>query len=351
MIQNRVTQKLIAEQLNLSVATVSKALSGHSDVNAETHTKVINMATRLGYSITERLKPTTDEQKLEKHHLIGIFVQSDNDPWQRIDFFAGMSKTYAKMNISLLFHYSSPDDCKLIISPQYQPPALRENLLSGAILVNQWPENIVSQLATKVPCVSIIHEFQQADIDVIGIDEQTVVSSLMRHLCKLGHQKIGFLANGNPSTQEVAFYAAYVASSFRLGLDFDPQYVIGITGQILDDNAMSMDLQVKKVVEQVRRGVRAWMCTSNQLAYELYWGLMNRGYKIPEDISITGFGETIRQSVGRPKLTCMEIPVLNIGAEAVRRVLNRLRHPTSPKLHVKLQCKLVQGETTAKPGK
>ncbi|MHC4187389.1 MAG: LacI family DNA-binding transcriptional regulator [Planctomycetota bacterium] len=342
MAQNKITQQIIADKLNISVPTVSKALNDHPDVNSETHTKVIDMATKLGYNSPERKTLTS-----EKHHLIGVFVSAASDQWQDVNYFAGMSSTYAKMNISLLFHYCSAEECELILSPEYQPPAMRDKLLSGAILVNQWPPDVVERLREKIPCVSIIDDFPESNIDVIGIDENEGISELMDHLNQLGHRKIGFFTTDGQNNQNLARFGAYTASIYRLGLEFEPGSVIGMTGEILDDKKAIWNLHIKQVVEQIRRGVRAWMCTSNHIGYELYRVLTNWGYEIPKDVSITGFGDGDKVSPGCPKMTGMNVPYLSVGAEAVRRLLNRLHHPTSPQLKVKLQCKFKKGQTTA----
>jgi DNA-binding LacI/PurR family transcriptional regulator len=199
MVQNKVTQQIIANKLKVSVPTVSKALSGHPDVNSETHTRVLSLATKLGYNVPGRSKKVKSLTS-EDHHLIGVFVSKTSEQTQDVNYFAGMSSTYAKMNISLLFHYCSAEECGLILSPEYQPPAMRDELLSGAILVNQWPPSIVKKINNKVPCVSIINDFPESNMDVIGIDENDGIYKLISHLHELGHQKIGFLTGEDLNT-------------------------------------------------------------------------------------------------------------------------------------------------------
>jgi len=70
---------------------------------------------------------------------------------------------------------------------------------------------------------------------------------------------------------------------------------------------------------------------------------------VPRDVSITGFDNSENDRLGCPELTSVGVPALKIGAEALRRLITRLRHPTGPQLHVKLPCKFVEGLTTAAP--
>jgi LacI family transcriptional regulator len=350
MAQSKITQQVIADKLNVSVPTVSKALNDHPDVNSETHTRIIDMANKLGYNSPGRSKQQQTVTS-EKHHIICVFVTVNSEQYEDINYFAGMSSTYAKMNISLLFHYCSAEESELILSPEYQPPAMRDKLLSGAILVNQWPPKVVKELSSRIPCVSIINDFPETKIDVVGIDENEGISKLMDHLHQLGHRKIGFFTADGKTNQNLSRFGAYTASVYRLGLDYEPDYVSGMSGEILEDKTDTWNLQIKQVVEQIRRGVRAWMCTSNRDGYELYRVLSNWDFNIPKDVSITGFGDGDKGRPGWLKLPGMDVPNLNVGAEAVRRLVNRLHHPTSPQLKVKLPCRFNKGQTTAPPPK
>jgi LacI family transcriptional regulator len=78
-------------------------------------------------------------------------------------------------------------------------------------------------------------------------------------------------------------------------------------------------------------------------------GLIDRGYNIPKDVSVVGFDDSEDNTLGCPKLTSISIPAQKIGAEALRRLINRVRHPASPVLRVTLPCKLFEAQTTAPP--
>ena len=110
-----------------------------------------------------------------------------------------------------------------------------------------------------------------------------------------------------------------------------------------------LDEQVDYVANRIRQGVTAWICASDWAGYRLSRGLMDRGFKIPQDVSITGFDHAENDRLGCPKLTTMAVPFLKIGAESLRRVISRVLHVNRPKLNVRLQCKFVKGKTTSEP--
>ncbi len=347
MVKNAVNQKSIAESLNLSVATVSKALSDSVEINAENREKVVNMATKMGYRYTGGSRRKDGAEG--KSHFVGVLIHSNPDQWQETAYFAGMSEKCAKLNVSLMLHYFSTADCEQVLDPANQPPVMRDGQLSGLILVNRWPTYIVKELVAKMPCVSIVHRVPEVALDLVGIDNTDGISRLMDHLHGLGHRRIGFFGRCGEITWSRARFGAYTDSLCRLGLEFEPECVCDISLENVEDKTPVLDAQVDDVVVQVRRGVRAWMCANDLVGYLLCRGLMERGFRIPQDVSITGFDYSQNDRLGCPKLTSMAVPFLKIGAEALRRLISRVHHPNRPQYQVRLQCKFVEGMTSAGP--
>ena len=340
-----VRQKEIAKELNLSVGTVSKAFSNYTDINEKTRAKVINTASKMGYEFDTRSRKALTG----KSCFVGVLIYGYTDDWQHTTYFAGMSERCAKMNVSLVLHYVNAADCEQILDPDHQPPAMREGQLSGLILVNRWPRHIVRKLLKETPAVSVVHQVPDVSLDIVGIDDTGGISMLMDYLYQLGHRRIGFFGRCGEITWSRRRFGAYTDSLCRLGLDLDVDSVCDVSAQLFEDKSFEWDGQIDYVAAQLRRGVRAWMCASDRAGYMLCRGLMDRGFKVPRDVSITGFDNSENDRLGCPELTSVSVPALKIGAEALRRLITRLRHPLSPQLDVKLPCKFVEGLTTATP--
>ena len=188
MSKGDVNQKSIAESLNISVATVSKALSDSDEINRKTRAKVVNMATKLGYNYLSRSRKRAIDGQ---NHFVGVLIHSDTDDIQHTRYFAGMSEKCAKLNVSLMLHYFNSTDCEKVLEPEHQPPVMRDGQLSGLILVNRWPLEVIRELSEQMPLVSVIHEVPEVGIDTVGIDDTRGMGMLMDHLYRLGHRKIG----------------------------------------------------------------------------------------------------------------------------------------------------------------
>jgi len=351
MAKNRINQKDIADSLNLSVATVSKALrGGYSDINIETRDRVVNMASQLGYETHDsgRMQALLDEEA-EKSYTVGVLILRKMHEWQHTNYFAGMTEKCSKMNVSLILHYVNEDNCHLILDKEHQPPALRDGKMSGVILVNHWPEDVVARLNAQIPCVSIQRSYQRARMDVIGVDDFQGIERLAEHLYSKGHRSIGFFGNCGQIYNARTRFSAYISALAKLGLEIDLSNVIDVSPAHLEDKQIVLTGQIESVIRRMQQGVRAWICASDWVGYLLCRGLIDRGYHIPKDISIVGFDDSEDNTLGCPKLTSITVPALRIGAEALRRLINRVKHPTSPPLKVLLPCKLFETQTTSSP--
>ena len=348
MEKRKINQRDIADSLNLSVATVSKALRGdYSDVNSETRARVVNRASQLGYDFINHAQ-TQDEDET-KSYMVGVLILRKPHEWQHTNYFAGMTEKCSKLNVSLILHYVNEENCHLILDKQHQPPAMRNGELSGLILVNHWPEDVVARLASQVPCVSIQQAYQKAKMDIISVDESLGIEFLMDHLYELGHKKIGFFGNCGQVYNARIRFAAYVSKLAQLGFSLDLANVVDVAAENIEDKEIISAGQIELVNRQIQHGVRAWVCASDWVGYLLSRGLIDRGYHIPKDVSIVGFDDSEDNTLGCPKLTSITVPALRIGAEALRRLINRIKHLTSPLLKVMLPCKLFEAQTTSPP--
>ncbi|MBC8379831.1 MAG: LacI family DNA-binding transcriptional regulator [Planctomycetes bacterium] len=352
MDKRKINQKDIAESLKLSVATVSKALRGdYSDVNSQTRDRVVNRASQLGYEFGSRKQQAILDEEETKSYMVGVLILRKLHEWQHTNYFAGMTEKCAKLNVSLILHYVNEENSHLIFDKEHQPPAMRDGELSGLILVNHWPQEVVGKLTAQMPCVSIQHAYPRTRMDIIGVDDAQGIERLMEHLYSLGHRKIGFFGNCGQVYNARMRFAAYISTLAELNLELDIENVIDVKPENLEDKEIILSGQIESVNRRIQQGVRAWICASDWVGYLLCRGLIDRGYDIPKDVSIVGFDDSEDNTLGCPKLTSITVPALRIGAEALRRLINRVKHPSSPPLKVMLPCKLFEAQTTSPPPK
>ena len=186
-------------------------------------------------------------------------------------------------------------------------------------------------------------------MDIVGVDEHEGIELLAEHLYAKGHRKIGFFGNCGQVYSARNRLSGFISSLAKLELELNLSNVVDVLPEHLEDKEIMLSGQIESVIRRMERGVRAWICASDWVGYLLSRGLIDRGYTIPKDVSIVGFDDSEDNTLGCPKLTSITVPSLRIGAEALRRLMNRMKHPASPQLKVMLPCKLFEAHTTSSP--
>src|SRR3954468_809435 len=126
MLRKAVSQRLIAQKLNLSTATISKSLSNHPDINPATRAKVLEFATQIGYRVT---KPAR-HQRVEaprQHRFVGVLFHggpvSTAATLSGAGFLTGLSESAKARNVSLVVHRHVGEGLE-ILDPRNQPAAM-----------------------------------------------------------------------------------------------------------------------------------------------------------------------------------------------------------------------------------
>src|SRR5690606_30130179 len=100
------------------------------------------------------------------------------------------------------------------LAGDFEPPAMRAGMVDGAILLHSFAPEVVADLATRLPVVSMVHRFDQLPIDCIDTDERAGVVMLFDMLRRAGHQRIGFVKMGSKKSWERARLAGFRESCF-----------------------------------------------------------------------------------------------------------------------------------------
>lgn len=333
----------IASRLDVSISTVSRSLSNHPSVNARTRAKVIELASRLGYRPTR----LSNRREQAKHLQIGVLIQTDANPrkaFSQSEFLAGMSAAAYELDVTMNVHTVAYADRERIAESRRQPLALREGLVAGAILIHRYPASTVEALSKKLPILTIHNQYAGLKLDVVGVANARSTGVLVDHLYELGHRRIGFVAWEDPAA---SWYqerlAGYIQAMTRLGLPYDPSVVVPFRTTDARD-----DVHAEEIARKTVEGVTAWACTNDTVGYALSRALQKRRMVIGRDVSLTGF-DAEPAPEGCVSLTSMRENFQDVGAEAIRRLVRRIRDPLAPRCEVLFACELVPGGSTSAP--
>jgi LacI family transcriptional regulator len=344
-----VNQQAIADKIGISRTTVSRCFTNHPGINPETRAEVFRLAAQMGYHYMENRRGQ-DDHALE-HSNIGVLICSQQEEYEREDYespgmelLPGVSEFALLKKLQLDTHFVDPGEESLDDPGYKRLLAQRRHIWKGVLLLYPFPADVINGLMRRFSCVSLVEQFGVPSLDCIDVDHYRGISHLMQRLIDLGHRRIGFFSRYYPVEACWAFrrYSAYTEKLARAGIDFREEDVINVR----PDQRLSQEESFAKAVEQTRQGVTAWVCAADHQAYDLIRELGLAGFRVPEDVSVTGF-DGIHPPKGQPPLTTMEIPYRQIGYVGMSRLVELMARRYNLTQHILLECQLREGETVA----
>lgn len=343
-----INQHLLAKQLKLSRTTVSRSLSNHPSISQETRRQVQALAAKLGYrnAPTRAVRKSRQAKPITIGVLIGApLVSADRATFPAI--LAGIRHRAAVEHAAVDVVTVDPAGFTPEAAQRQVFRAIRESHWRGAILIYPFPAAAVEAIARKISTVSVLTEYDDVSIDVVDTDHENVrwlVSRLVQH----GHQRIGFVSWHYPvgGVWVKRRFGAYCEALYAAGLGIESGSVFNV-GTVREPVPSTAEL-ADAVAAATRTGVTAWVCAADHQAYQLMSDLRERGLRVPEDCSVTGFDGN-EPPPGLPALTTLKVPNEHIGGSAVAQLVSRLLYPRSPRRKSLVETTLIEGATCAPP--
>ncbi len=339
-----VNQRVIAAELGLSVATVSRALRGRGNHDARTRALVREAAERLGYRLPDR--PVDGEAQDVRVPAIGVTIANDlphrnEPPTVSMRVLRGISNAARSLGLMLHVEYLTVDNGQLTHDP-LASPAFRAGNLAGLIHIGHIPAIVLAAVTRRFPGVRFALRDPTVPMDCIGQDDLTAATALVDHLAALGHERIGFFGDGVLLSFARARLAGHTQAMLMRGTPLQELALVNVRTPARTTADCTED-----ILAHVARGVRAWVCVHDGRGFQLVNLLQKAGLRVPEDVSVCGF-DALQAPDGLPRLTSIDWPFEDIGAEAVRRLLRRLEAPSEPLRQVVFSGQVLAGASTAR---
>ncbi len=328
--------KDIAEELNLSVVTISKVLRRHPDIGPATRERVLARMKELNY------RPNLAARALVtgRTHAIGLIVPDLVHP-----FFGQVAKALSGVlrskGYSLVLS-SSDDDSELEQQEIEQLLARRVDVL--VVASAQSASNIFRSIQEqKTPVVLIDRKFDRFPAHFVGVDDVAVGRLAAQHLLDVGCRHLAHIGGPEVSTALGRLQGSRAVLAGR-NIKELPGTVI-MRGQNIGDadgyTAMKRLLDLKPRPDGV-------FCYNDPTALDAMRAVLEAGLDIPNDVAILGCGNVTYGDLMRIPLTSVDQQSEEIGKRAAKLALSILeRAPARPR-HVLLEPKLVARASTAR---
>lgn len=307
----------IAREAGVSTATVSYALTGAKGVSGLTRRRILSIADQMGY-VPNRQAASL---RSRRSYTLGVMVTNIKNP-----FFADMvcaieKSAAARYRIMLCVTEDGFEQ------EAHHLKMLLEHNVDGLILVpvSSDSEGTYPNLALlkmfqrrRVPIICIVDGVRDLKTGRILTDVYAGTRMLIDHLAELGHQDIAYFSQPFSRVQKFGRHAAYYDALRMHGLPARPELLVetGLTPEEAYDRTTAL----------VDSGVRftAAVYPNDYMAIGGIRALLDRGLRVPQDISVTGFDDIEWARFCEVPLTTARFPRQEIGERAVREMIEHL---------------------------
>jgi LacI family transcriptional regulator len=327
-----VTLKTLAKILNLTPATISKALRDSSDISPKTRTLVKAKAEEMGY------QPNLMARSLinQKSQLLGVVI-----PDLRISFFSELTRgIYEQARLS------GYEAIILVHDENWETEKRNLEFLSAlgvdGILIDAVPGPNNNLLLERIhdrgiPIVCYDRIVDGMNFDAITIDDEGAAFSLVEHMYNEGCRDIVFLGPTRDLSVARGRFRGYHKALDKLSLEYRTEYVIECKIDKTDS--------YKRMTKFLANGYNADAVISigGLVAYGAGVAIMEKGLSIPDDICLAEFGNnTIVHKLGVPFVTVNQFPY-EMGQQAVQMIANLIENKEKkrPKVHNYIKTELV----------
>ncbi len=311
-----ITIRDLAEQLGVSVATVSRALNDQLGVSPELRQRVLDLAAEMNY------RPNVAARNLstDRTHTVIFMVHRRRFPAAADPFYSyimhGMEASLSLEGYSIML--LTVTDEQLAQGPQ-SLPALQEKRADAVVLAGPefLPGFILSVARLGLTTLLVDNALRETPFPAVLADNEGGSRTLTDHLIKVhGHTHIAFLQGpkGWISCEErsagyqFAVNAAGLESHIVESEDTTPE-----TGQ---------DAFLRAIKD--RPETTAIVASNDAMAIGAMRAARQLGIKMPQEMAIVGFDNIFWSAYADPSLTTVSIPTIEVGRLAARLLLERL---------------------------
>ena len=311
------TIRELAKRLGVSPATVSIVLNGKQGVSEQTRKRVLEAIEAYHYTPAVRGGKRSKSVLLLKYCKSGMFVEENQGfITMIIDSIAGRLR---KKHLGMTMMVAKKDLEEVLDSIDYSKHCgmiviATEITKEGYALLRRIP----------IPFVVVDNTMPQYEYSTVCMNNHENVRMALEHCKDCGHRSIGYLGSVSETENFNARRQAFQMCVSDLGLHFEEHWRFLVTPTLLGAH--------DDFVEQLIPSIDLPSCffaENDTIALGAMKALKEKGYRIPEEISVIGFDDIPYSSISSPALTTVHVQRSAVGRQAVFQLLESLEGASS----------------------
>lgn len=318
MIQRRaksVTIKEIASYCKVSPSTVSLVLNGSERIKKSTREKVIRAAAKFDYKPNEMARSLVSSRS----RCLSVTVPALNHVFSDVYFgeiISGIYQEAQEAGYKILLDIAQES----FIAEKEYLNILRNRRADGMLYIASTVEDrfLLEFEEEHDPLLLVNHYFPGSSLNYLSVDYAKAAQLCAEHLLKLGHRRIGLIIGTNTFT----------------GLDFRDTFFGVCEGHGLEKTSLPWtgckDWDEQDGYSATRKlmsrhpELTAIMAGNDRMAMGAMRYLMNKGLRVPEDVSVMGVDNIPAAKYTTPGLTTVKMDLFEVGRLSCKRLLELL---------------------------
>jgi len=306
-----ITIKDVARLAEVSISTVSRVINDSKPVSPEVRKRVLKVIEETGY------KPNDVARSLvtRRSYLIGVIVNNLAQSYVA-DIVRGIEEI-GKMygyDILLCSSYSSKETQEKYLQ------LLDRKQAEGLFLVGNKFDDEIIQLAKSLnkPCIYFTRDVHE-NMNYISIDCNAAIYEMTNYLITEGHKKIAYISDfEDRTTVEIDKITGYQKAIEDNELEYSKVYVVG-------GSKYSKAYELGKSIAKNSGEFTAVVCSNDEIAIGILNSFIDKKIKVPDDVSVVGFGNIREGTFVRPELTTIGEPYYDVGAVGMRMLIKMIK--------------------------
>ncbi len=195
--------------------------------------------------------------------------------------------------------------------------------VAGMIL---WPQNptdeaALARLNAALPLVLVDRRVEGIRADCVRFDDVTGGQKLTRHFLEQGHRRVAFLTDDILAETVRHRWQGYACAHEDMGVPLEPSSSLFFNGIHEPLFSLVLDHTLANPTSPT-----AFVCSNDIVAFRLLRYLHSHGVRVPADVAVAGYGNTMPDYLQAMGLTTMDQSFTDLGARAAALLFDRLGH-------------------------
>ena len=346
----KVTIQDIANELQLSRNTVSKAINNTGVLADATREKILRKAAEMGYKqfaylplFQEDTAKTAESSilpsgKREIAMLTTQFLSSSHFSSMMLDRF---QSEIDHLHSGMTIHRISPIELK----EKKLPSSLNTERTAGIICFEVFDYDYAQMLCDlDVPLLfvdtPVMDMRPPLKADRLYMENRIEVQNAVAHMVQRGKKRISFAGDKNHCQSFFERYMAYKDAMEYFGL------TEGLSTCAMPSGQQNYPVSLYETIRRFKTMPDAFVCANDFVAMDLVKALNELGYSVPDDIWVCGFDDSQEASYFAPRLTSIHIHEQIMGYTAANLLMTRIEEPSLNYRTVYTETNLILREST-----